>query len=29
MANTGHESLTGNDLHEPKGVAAAAETKSM
>jgi hypothetical protein len=27
MANTGHESLTGNDLHEPKGVAAAAVNK--
>ena len=27
MANTGHENLTGSDLHEPKGVAAAAVNK--
>lgn len=24
MANTAHEDLTGSDLHEPKGIAAAA-----
>lgn len=27
MANTGHENLTGSDLHEPKGVAAATADK--
>ena len=27
MANTGHEALTGTDLHEPKGVAAATADK--
>ena len=27
MANSGHETLTGSDLHEPKGVAAATVNK--
>ena len=27
MANSGHETLTGSDLHEPKGVAASAINK--